>query len=79
MYSFSFWTKNTLAIFQRLVDKVLRGLGDFTEAYIDNIGIFSWTWNDHMLFLNEVLERIKRAGICIKAPKCYLGQNEIKY
>ena len=67
----AFGLKNAAATFQKLVDKILR--------VTDDIGIFSQTWNDHMMHLEEVLQRIKKAGLTVKATKCHVGKNELKY
>ncbi|XP_078247484.1 uncharacterized protein LOC144588434 [Pogona vitticeps] len=75
----SFGLRNAPATFQRLMDQTLAGLGDFTVAYIDDIGIFSNTWEDHLLHLELVLQRLSAAGLTVKASKCQLGSPEIKY
>lgn len=42
------------ATFQRLVDQVLRGLDGCAAAYIDDIIIFSETWEQHLEHLTGV-------------------------
>ena len=46
------------ATFQRLMDKILRGLEKYASAYIDDVGIYSETWEDHFKQLKSVLERL---------------------
>ncbi|XP_078246340.1 uncharacterized protein LOC144588102 [Pogona vitticeps] len=75
----SFGLRNAPATFQRLMDQTLAGLSDFTVAYIDDIGIFSNTWEDHLIHLEVVLQRLSAAGLTVKASKCQLGSPEIKY
>ncbi|XP_078241708.1 uncharacterized protein LOC144586777 [Pogona vitticeps] len=75
----SFGLRNAPATFQRLMDQTLAGLSDFTVAYIDDIGIFSNTWEDHLIHLELVLQRLSAAGLTVKASKCQLGSPEIKY
>ena len=36
------------ATFQRMVDQILRGAHDFASAYMDDIGVCSYTWSDHL-------------------------------
>ena len=43
------------ATFQRLMDQVLHGVGDFAAAYLDDIVIFSETWEDHLTHARSVL------------------------
>lgn len=36
------------ATFQRMMDKLLNGLGDFAKDYIDDLVIFSSGWQEHL-------------------------------
>ena len=65
--------------FQRLMDEVLRELYPFAVAYLDDILIHSATWEDHLGHLSRVLQRIRQAGLRIKARKCNFAVNECKY
>ena len=50
LYQFTvmpFGLQGAPATFQRLMDQVLRGVGDFAAAYLDDIVIFSETWEDN--------------------------------
>ena len=67
------------ATFQRLMDEVLRGAGDYADAYLDDIIIFSDTWSDHMDHLRDVLERLRRAGLTIKVKKCQFARSHCTY
>ena len=39
------------ATFQWMVDKLLAGARDFTGAYIDNVVVFSQSWEEHLVHL----------------------------
>jgi len=41
-----------------LIDQVLSGLTDFTAAYLDDIVIYSSTWEDHLQHLEVVINHI---------------------
>ena len=43
----AFGLKNGPASFQGLMDQTLHGMGNFTVAYMDDIGIFSQMWAEH--------------------------------
>lgn len=45
--------------FQLLMDKLLRDILDFSAAYLDDVVIFSETWEDHLDHLYQDLQRIK--------------------
>jgi len=65
--------------FQRLMDEVLRGLEGFSAAYIDDVVIFSTTWEDHLKAVRSVLGRLRQAGLTAKPRKCQFGMKECTY
>ena len=67
------------ATFQRMVDHLLNGLGDYAGAYLDDIIIFSTSWKEHMDHLSAVLERIVNAGLTVKRKKCQFAMAECVY
>ncbi|KAJ1196314.1 hypothetical protein NDU88_000185 [Pleurodeles waltl] len=74
-----FGLKNAPATFQRLVNTVLQGLEAFSAAYLDDIAVFSSSWDDHLVHLWKVLEALQKAGLTIKASKCQIGQGKVVY
>ncbi|KAJ1217927.1 hypothetical protein NDU88_005514 [Pleurodeles waltl] len=74
-----FGMKNAPATFQRLVNQVLAGLDEFSAAYLDDIAVFSSTWEEHLQHLWRVLEALQKAGLTIKASKCQIGQDSVVY
>ncbi|CAM4641973.1 unnamed protein product [Lepidochelys kempii] len=82
LYEFNvlpFGLRNAPATFQRLVDGLLAGLGEYAVAYLDDVAIFSDSWADHLEHLQKVLERIREAGLTVKAKKCQIGLNRVTY
>uniref|UniRef100_A0A8C1TWC8 ribonuclease H n=1 Tax=Cyprinus carpio TaxID=7962 RepID=A0A8C1TWC8_CYPCA len=67
------------ATFQRMMDQILRGTEKFAAAYLDDIIIYSQTWQEHMCHLKDVLLRIKNAGLTIRPDKCTLARTETQY
>ncbi|CAM4640977.1 unnamed protein product [Caretta caretta] len=51
-----FCLKGAPATFQHLVDQLLRGMERFAVAYIDDICVFSQTWEDHVSQVRQVLD-----------------------
>ncbi|CAM4327748.1 unnamed protein product, partial [Lepidochelys olivacea] len=74
-----FGLKGAPATFQRLVDQLLRGMESFAVAYIDDICVFSQTWEDHVSQVRQVLDRLQGAGLTVKAEKCKVGMAEVSY
>ena len=69
---------NFQATFQRMMDCTLKGL-KHTESYIDDCIIYSQTFEQHLVDLQEVLERMKQANIHIKYRKCQLGDDKVEF
>ena len=75
-----FGLTNAPATFQRLMERVLAGLHwSIALVYIDDIIIFSQTFEDHLKDLEEVLYRLKTAGLKLKPKKCCLFRKQVQY
>ena len=61
---------NAPATFQRLMDNILRDTTNFVVWYIDDICVFSKTWNDHLLHLETVLTKLQDAQLTLQLTKC---------
>ena len=71
---------NAPATFERLMEFVLAGLiGTSCLVYLDDIVIFSRTFEEHLARLREVLCRLRDAGLKVKPSKCFLFREEIAY
>ena len=67
------------ATFQRMMDKLLDGLGGFARAYIDDLVVFSTSWEEHLQHLRTVLQRLQKVGLTAKPTKCQFGMTECTY
>ena len=65
--------------FQRLVDRLFEGTQSFVFAYIDDVAVFSDSWNDHLMHLKEVLERLRNAGLTLRVEKCKIGASSVTF
>ena len=82
LYQFNvmpFGLQGAPATFQRLMDRVLQGLQDFTAAYLDDVIIFSEHWSDHQVHIHKVFERLRAAGLTVKIKKCQFGMSQCHY
>ena len=72
--------KNSPQMFQRLMETVLHGLTfKFCLIYLDDIIVFSKTFEDHVQHLTAVFERLKNAGLKLHPKKCTFAKRQIKY
>ena len=67
------------ATFQRMMNQLLAGKGDFAKAYLDDLVIFSKTWEDHLQHIKLVLQKLKEEHLTAKPSKCKLGMRETPY
>ena len=73
-----FGLKNAASSCNRLMRKVLDGL-DCVGRFVDDVIIFSDSWQDHLRDIRLVLERLKNAGLTVKPSKCKFGYEEIEF
>ena len=64
--------------FQRLMDKVLRGLL-FVIIYLDDILVHSIDSETHCTHLRTVFKRLSEAGLTLRGQKCHLGLRSVTY
>ena len=56
--------------FQYLMSTVLTGLSKFAFTYLDDVLVYSETYDDHLHNLNTVFERFQKDSLKIKLSKC---------
>ena len=70
---------NSPDIFQEKMSILMDGL-EYVRAYIDDLLCISkGTWEDHLEKLEEVLKRLKEAGLKVNAKKSFFGKGELEY
>jgi len=71
---------NAPATFQRLMDVVLKNeKGEFVQVYLDDIIIYSQTWEEHLEHIEIVLQRLDEAGLKMGKGKCHFGLVELEF
>lgn len=75
-----FGLTNAPATFQRLMDMVLAGLKwQCCLVYIDDVVVFSPTFEQHLKDLEKVFEALKIANLTLKSSKCQFCRREMRY
>ena len=68
------------ATFERLVERVLSGLTwKICMVYLDDIIVFSKSFEEHLQNLREVCSRLKTANLKLHPSKCSLFQKEVEF
>ncbi len=71
---------NAPSTFQRLMDRVLRGLQNkICLVYLDDIIIYSGTFEEHLIHLREVFERLRETNLKLKPKKCFICRRRVRY
>ena len=70
---------NSVAHQQRYMDKLLKKfLWKIAACYLDDIVVFSMTFEDHLRDIDDILTVLKEAGLTLKPEKCLVGFHSIK-
>ena len=68
------------ATFQKLMNIVLgKALWNTAIVYLDDILIFSKNKEEHIIRINDILEKIKNAGLKLNPDKCIFMSTETKF
>ena len=70
---------NAPATFQRLMDELLGPYkGNFVEVYLDDITIFSKTFQEHCNHVNIILDVLRQANLKLNMEKCHFFLASVK-
>ena len=81
LYQFNrlpFGVASAPALFQRTMDTILRGI-PHVICYIDDILVTGTTKEEHLANLEEVLKRLQKHGVKLKASKCFFFQDSVEF
>ena len=76
----SFGLTNAPPTFQRLMQRVLHGLDwKICLVYIDDVIIFSETFQEHLSRLATVFDRLREANLKLKPSKCHFARSSVNF
>lgn len=71
---------NAPATFQRLMQTTMSDLVfQIVLIYLDDLLVFSPTFQDHLVRLETVLKRLRETGLRVKMEKCHFLQSEVRF
>jgi len=73
-----FGVKNAPAIFQTVMQDLFKG-HDHCKPYMDDLVVFSDTWEDHLIHIRQTLDILKSAGLTANPKKCVWGGRSIEF
>ncbi|GBN50433.1 Retrovirus-related Pol polyprotein from transposon 297 [Araneus ventricosus] len=71
--------KNAPFTFSKMMADILHGCDHFAVPYLDDVAIYSNSWEEHLSHLNAVMSKIKDDGLTIKPIKCKFAQDRVRY
>jgi len=75
-----FGLSNAPATFMRLINDIFRmHLGKIVIIYLDDILIFSKTWDEHVQHIRIVFEILREYHLQVKEKKSFFGQTKFQY
>ena len=75
-----FGLRNAPMSFQMIMSQILRSLNwKHVLCYIDDILIFSKTFDDHLCHLSQVFQRLREAKLTLKPSKCHFAVAKVTY
>ena len=75
-----FGLKNAPATFQRAMDVILASVNwKYALVYLDDIVIFSNTFEEHLQHFRSVLQLLQTAGVSLRLDKCTFFTKSINY
>lgn len=76
-----FGLKTSPAIFQRILRNVLKrnDLDEFSVNYVDDILVFSKSFEEHLIHLEKVMDAVYKEGFRLSISKCNFAKNKVKY
>ena len=73
-----FGMRNAASTFQRLMWMITNDL-EGCVIYLDDIIIFSETWEEHIKRIKELFNRLKQASLVVNLSKCEFAKAEVVY
>ena len=67
------------AVFQNCMNAILGDVRHFALAFVDDIIVFSETFDDHVKHLSAVFERLRKANLKLKISKCDFIKKRLNY
>ena len=71
--------RNAPAVFQALMTKLLSEWKSFCSPYMDDVVIYSSSWEEHRVHVREVLRKLKGAGLTVNPAKCSWGGTTMEF
>ena len=71
---------NSSSIFQRTMNLIMSGLGwEYILVYVDDILVFSKSFEDHLVHLTNLFNKLREYKLTVKISKCEFAMKELVF
>jgi hypothetical protein len=74
-----FGMRSSGCTFVRAIQQIIEPLRDFTEAYVDELAVYSDNWSIHLRHTRDFLSNIRASGLTLNLSKSYFAKPEMKF
>ena len=74
-----FGIKFASGLCNRVIDKVLNDCRDHVTNFVDDLMVYSDTWDEHVAHVRNVIEKLDNAGITLNLGKCRFAYSEVNF
>ena len=74
-----FGLRNSASTFIRMLQKVLYPVRECAGSYVDDIGVYSDTWVNHLKHVELTLQRVKESGLTLNIKKSEFAKPEVHF
>jgi len=74
-----FGYKKAPAVFQQLMQELLNPQKAFATAYMNDVVIYSDSWESHLSHIDTVLNTLEQAGLTANHNKCRWGSATVEF
>ena len=74
-----FGVRNAPAVFQELMTKLFRDYKSFCSPYLDDLIVYSSSWEDHVEQVRKVLLCLRGARLMANPAKCHWGGTKMEF
>ena len=74
-----FGMKFYTSICSRIINNLLTGYNEFVTSFVDDLIIYSESFNDHIKYVDLILSKLKSCGITLNQSKCSFASTTVKF
>ncbi len=73
VYEDAFWVERGICNLSEVNDIQLDGTHRYAATYMDDLVVFSGSWEENLQHVDEILQWIERGNLTLRAEKCNIG------